>query len=116
MATFFTKVPRELRDKVYHELLRADDTLDPDRRLLRGGTSSEFSNQAEKLYPAIMRVCKQAQAEASIVLYGQNHLRFEITRYFDMQPNLSPYSKMIRHVISFLLSQDPRTNSGFSSK
>lgn len=99
MAIFFTAVPREIRDKIYHELLRVDDTLDPETRLQRRETSYETSSPSEKLYPAILRACKQAQAEASIVLYGQNRFRFEATRYFDMHPIPTQYWGMIRRVI-----------------
>ena len=117
MATFFTKVPREIRDNVYQELLRVDDILDPDKRLQKSDIPSQTSKSTEKLYPAILRACKQTEAEGSVVLYGQNRFRFETTSYFDTHPILSHYYGMIKHVNSPLLFyQKSRTDQCFSSK
>ena len=68
MASFFDKVPLEVREQVYRELLvNQDGAIELDGR---------YCNK-RKLYTAILRTCKQAYTEASAVLYEQNHFRFE---------------------------------------
>ena len=71
MSTFFTRLPRELREKVYKDLL-----LDEKNGVEPQGTFPP-GKKVRRIYPEILRACKQAYAEAIVVLYEQNLFRFE---------------------------------------
>lgn len=70
MVSFFQKVPRELRDQIYRELL-VDNVHSVDPKLRLDNTTVK-----KQLCPAILRTCKQAYAEALAVLYEENVFRF----------------------------------------
>ena len=71
MAIFFDKVPLEIREKIYRELLVNEE------KALEINWRGHCDSKGKHLYPAILRTCKQAWAEASAVLYEQNHFRHE---------------------------------------
>ena len=72
MSPIFNKVPLELRTEIYQELLTDDfDYLEP------LGRNPHDKSIKKVLHTPILRVCKQAYAEASTVLYEKNTFRFE---------------------------------------
>lgn len=71
MATFFTKLPLEIRNLIYDELL-----LDKKNAIgLQGHREPDW----KKLCPTILRTCKQAYAEGSSILYECNVFRVDQT-------------------------------------
>ena len=75
MAPFFEKLPRELRDQIYRELL-ADKVHHVEPQGKRYGDRAS----RKQLSPVILRVCRQAYIEASIVLYENNIFRYNVQR------------------------------------
>ena len=72
MVSFFQKVPRELRDQIYRELLVDNvHSVDPN-----GGRGLDRRIAKKQLCPAILRTCQQAYAEALAMLYEENVFRF----------------------------------------
>lgn len=67
MSPFFQKLPRELRDQIYRELL-----YDEFWCLRPQGPHREDVHEAKKLHLNILRTCKLAYAESSRVLYEEN--------------------------------------------
>lgn len=75
MVTFFQRVPRELRDQIYRELLVNNVHS---VRLL--GSWRGEPPVGNRLHPAILRTCKQAYTEAFAMLYEENVFRFSSER------------------------------------
>ena len=75
MAPFFEKLPRELRDQIYGELL-ADKVHHIEPQGKRNGDRA----MRKQLSPVIFRVCRQAYIETSIVLYENNVFRYNVPR------------------------------------
>ena len=69
MATLFNKLPLEVRNQIYEELLAVG------KHFFVVDEPSVHKTKSN-LYPAILSTCRQAYHEASAVLYGQNHLRY----------------------------------------
>ena len=67
MATILNKLPREMRDQIYRELL-LDDVHD----IGIVHHCHHHLNERKQLSPAILQVCKQVFFEASIILYEEN--------------------------------------------
>ena len=74
MATILTKLPRELRDQIYRELL-VDDVHCT-------GLNNDCLAR-KQLFPAILQVCKQVFIEASKILYEENSFLFTDAFYWD---------------------------------
>ena len=74
MAVFFTETALEIRNNIYHELLVDEvDALKP-QGCRRGINLAEMKM---RIHPAILQTCKQAHIEGSVVLFEQNHFRFD---------------------------------------
>ena len=73
MLTFFDDLPRELRDVTYEELL-----LDRSYVMQPAKRFHKDLIKRRKLYPAILRTCKQAYSEGSDMLYGQSEFLFSL--------------------------------------
>ena len=72
MANFLEILPLELRTLIYRELLLTEN----DPRL--PGVDSRHSPLKTKLNPAILKVCRQINAEASVILYEGNHFTYSL--------------------------------------
>ena len=95
MATILNKLPREMRDQIYRELL-VDDVYGI-------GIVHDCHHQFTKrkqLSPAILRVCKQVFFEASIILYEENTFYFTDAIYCG-RPGHENESIDCTHVILF---------------
>ena len=67
MAIFFDKVPREIRDKIYH-LLLVDEA---------NAIELKRAKACINLQPTILRTCKQAYEEAMPMMYEKNTFLFK---------------------------------------
>ena len=74
MAILFDKVPREIRDMIYHLLLVKGY---PGVELRAIERNRRYSFPDIDLHPAIMRTCKQAYTEGLSILYEQNNFIYE---------------------------------------
>ena len=100
MATFLEKLPVEIRNQIYEDLLLYRDgciTLNFD-----GNAIDRWEGDRVGLHTAILRICKQAYAEGSNVLYGHNHFRYCPTAFLSISnkiygPLTSVFQK-IKHV------------------
>ena len=100
MAAFLDKLPIEIRNQIYENLLLYRDGL---IALNFDGNAIDL-HEGEKvgLSTAILRTCKQAYAEGSSVLYGSNHFRYCLIvllsySYEHYRPRTSIFQK-IKHV------------------
>ena len=75
MATILNKLPPELRNQIYRELLVDVRCI----RITKDWNAAFF--EPEPLCPAILRVCKQVYLEASPILYGGNKFYFSEPDY-----------------------------------
>lgn len=68
MAMLLHKLPLELRQQIYRELLLVtQDSLPP------YGPDRVANTSRKQLHSNILRACKQTYAEASLVLYEESH-------------------------------------------
>ena len=74
MATILNKLPRELRDQIYRELL-VDDVNGID--VFNWG----YLIKQKQLSPAILQVSKQVFFEASMIFYEENTFRINNLLY-----------------------------------
>ncbi len=78
---WFLMLPLEIRDKIYYELLKSDDSI----RVMKHWTQ-RYMRCRPGVHPAILQVCKQVHAEASRVLYGKNTFQYLLRDTSDASP------------------------------
>ena len=81
-CAFFTKLPLEIRNKVYEDLLISSETITPDQQLL-GKTRKKQTYDRGYYIPAagldarILASCRAISYEAYPILYGRNTFSFD---------------------------------------
>lgn len=68
---YFTPLPDEIRQRIYRELLKANDCIK-----VLNGWSQVYRRQQLELHTSILGVNKKHNADANAVLYGENVFRY----------------------------------------
>ena len=71
MAMFFSKVPREIRDQIYH-LVLVDEA---------SAIELSYAGSCRSLHAAILQTCRQAYEEAMPMLYEKNSFLFRTSAH-----------------------------------
>ena len=105
MASFLNKLPIEIRNQIYEDLLLYN--AGPIKLNFDGNAIDRWHGRNVGLHTAVLRTCKQAYAEGSNVLYGHNHFHYCPTiflshRYKKELPITCAFQK-IKHVSYFSL-------------
>ena len=111
MAMILIKLPRELRDQIYRELLIDVEGI----RITDNGLKCNFV-VTKQLFPAILQVCKQVFSEASMILYEENIFYFSNSYYRQqiLDPgNFDDHNRYSSCLDGLLSSRSERQIKGF---
>lgn len=90
MSDLLSKLPLEISNQIYEELLT--DKVDP----IELQSAIRDERPKKTLHTNILRVSKLVYAQASTVLYGKNRFRFEYPKKCVLRGGLNMYSLQTR--------------------